>query len=82
MYLYPSIYPKYIPNIFQSEPRCEFICTKMIFRPLFDEIENPIWLPKQDGRLWVTFDQNMSSHVTNFPNFAQFIANLLEKFGF
>ena len=31
---------------------------------------------------WMTFDQNMNSHVTNFPNFAQFIANLLEKFGF
>ena len=49
MYLYPSIYPKYIPYMFQSEPKCEFICTKMIFRPLFDEIEIPIWLPKQNG---------------------------------
>ena len=48
----------------------------------FDEIENPIWLPKQYGCFWVTFDQNISSHVTNFPNFAQFIANLLEKPGF
>ena len=50
--LYQSIYvpiSQYIPNMFQSEPKCEFICTKMIFRPLFDEIKNPIWLPKQDG---------------------------------
>ena len=40
-----QVYPKYVP----TEPKCEFIWTKMIFRPLFNEIENPIWLPKQDG---------------------------------
>ena len=49
IYQYPNIYPRYILNMFQSEPKCEFICTKMIFRPPFDEIENPIWLQKTNG---------------------------------
>ena len=47
--LYQSMYVPISQHISQSGPKCKFTCTKMMFRPLYNEIENPIWLPKQDG---------------------------------